>query len=363
MLSEPGVSEEQAVDVDLVSLRYFVAVADELHFGRAAAALHVARPVLSRVILELEAELGAELFLRPSETTVLTAAGRALHEDARRKIAAADLADLEASGPNDGPAAFTIGIVSGVTVSKWTRVWADRLPDVPLAVIRTDVDDQVTALHDGRVDVSFVRLPIEAAGLSTITLYAEVPVVMVPKDHPATVLDTVLVADLVDEHLLQDPDSVPEWRDAAAVARTTEQRPLPPMQTMADAVALVAAGIGIVIVPQSVARLHHRKDVTYLPVIDVAPSSVALAWLAERTTPEIEEFIGIVRGRSAHSSRSTPGAGREPEDRAPEKSVRGSGERGSGRTRSSSGGSGRRGAAPRTAGKSAPKSRRGRPAR
>ena len=135
------------------------------------------------------------------------------------------------------------------------------------------------------------------------------------------------------------------------------------MQTMADAVALVAAGIGIVIVPQSVARLHHRKDVTYLPVIDVAPSSVALAWLAERTTPEIEEFIGIVRGRSAHSSRSTPGAGREPEDREPEKSVRGSGDRGGGRTRSSSGGSGRRGAAPRKAGKSAPKSRRGRPAR
>lgn len=361
MLSEPGVNEEPDVDVDLLSLRYFVAVADHLHFGRAAAALHVARPTLSRVILELEAELEAELFVRPSETTVLTAAGRSLLDDARREIAAADLASIEASTAHDGPAAFTIGIMPGVTVSKWTRVWADRKPDVPLVVVRTDVDDQVTALHDRRVDVSFVRFPIDAAGLSTIALYDEVPVVMVPKDHPATVLDAVRATDLVDEHLLQDPDSVPEWRDAAAATRTAERRPLPEMETMADAVALVAAGIGIVIVPQSVARLHHRKDVTYVPVVDVARSAVALAWLAEGTTPEIEEFIGIVRGRSAHSSRSTAAAGREQE--GPEKPARGSAERGGGRPGSSSGASGRKGAAARSAGKSAPKSRRGRPNR
>ncbi|MGV8968159.1 MAG: LysR family transcriptional regulator [Cellulomonas sp.] len=348
------------MDDELVSLRYFVAVADHLHFGRAAAALHVARPTLSRAVLELEAERGADLFVRPSETTVLTAAGHALLDEARQRIAAQDLVDLEASTAGDEVAAFRIGIMPGVTISKWTRVWADRRPDVPLAVIRTDVDDQVTALHDGRVDISFVRLPIEAAGLSTIALYDEVPVVIVPKDHPATVLDVVAVADLVDEHLLQDPDTVPEWRDAAAAARTAARRPLPKMQTMADAVALVAAGVGIVIVPQSVARMNHRKDVTYLPVVDVAQSAVALAWLAERTTPEIEEFIGIVRGRSAHSSRTTPGTPGTGATRSPS----GADGRTAGGSRAADKGSRTAGRGSGSAGsKAAPKSRRGRPKR
>jgi DNA-binding transcriptional LysR family regulator len=361
VLSEPGVSEERAVDVDLVRLRYFVAVAENLHFGRAATALHVARPTLSRAILELEAELGVELFVRPSETTVLTDAGRALLDDARLRLAEDDLASLEASGPEDGAAAFTIGITPGVTVSKWTRVWADRMPHLPLKVLRTDVDDQVTALHDGRVDVSFVRLPVDKTGLSTIPLYSEVAVVMVPKDHAATVLDAVSVADLVDEHLLQDPDTVPEWRDAAATARTVERRPLPEMRTTADAVALVAAGIGIVIVPQSVARLNHRKDVTYLPVVDVAPYPVALAWLAEHTTGEIEEFIGIVRGRSAQSSRTAPGPAREQGARSTGKPAERSAERGGGKPRSAAGTAGRKGSTPGRPAKAAPKSRRGRP--
>lgn len=353
MLSEPGVSEEQAVDVDLVRLRYLAAVADHLHFGRAAAALHVARPTVSRALLELEAELGVELFVRPSERTELTPAGVALLEQARLRIAQDDLERAAPRTADDAPAPFTVGIVPGVTVSKWTRLWADRKPDAPLKVLRTDVENQVSALHAGIVDVSFVRLPIVQAGLSTIALYTELPVVVVPKDHPATLLDMVTVADLVDEHLLQDPDSVPEWRDAAATGRTVERRPLPAMRTMADAVALVAAGIGVVIVPQSVARMNHRKDVTYLPVVDVAESHVALAWVADRTTPDIEEFIGIVRGRSAQSSRATPTPAREAGARAAEPAT--------GRTRASGGGGAKRPTpSSRKPAKAAPKSRRGR---
>lgn len=340
------------MDVDLVRLRYFAAVADQLHFGRAAASLHVSRPALSHAVLELEESLGVELFVRPSERTELTDAGRALLEQARVRIAAADLAAADVGGAKDAPRPFTIGIMPGVTVSKWTRLWAERRPADPLKVLRTEEEDQVSALHGGLVDVSFVRLPVDVTGLSTIALYAEIPVVMVPKDHPATLLDMVTVADLVDEHLLQDPNSVPEWRDAAAAARTVERRPLPAMRTMADAVALVAAGIGVVIVPQSVARMHHRKDVTYVPVVDVAESHVALAWVAERTTPDIEEFIGIVRGRSAQSSRATP---------TPARDAGGRNDTGSGRARAG----GAKGATsssrtPSKAGKAAPKSRRGR---
>lgn len=347
------------MDVDLVRLRYFAAVADHLHFGRAAAALHVARPTLSRALLELEAELEVELFVRPSEQTELTAAGRALLEQARTRIAAAELAQATAAEARDTPAAFTIGIMPGVTVSKWTRLWAERKPDAPLKVLRTDADNQVSALHAGLVDVSFVRLPVDPTDLSMIALYAEVPVVIVPKDHPATLLDMVTVADLVDEHVLQDPDAVPEWRDAAATGRTVERRPLPEMRTMADAVSLVAAGVGVVIVPQSVARMHHRKDVTYLPVVDVAESHVALAWVAERTTPDIEEFIGIVRGRSAQSSRATPAPERGANAREP--APGGARAPGGGAQRSTS--SARKpakGAKPTKGAKAAPKSRRGR---
>ena len=293
------------MDVDLVRLRYFAAVAEHLHFGRAAAALHIARPALSRALTELEAELGVELFVRPSDHTELTAAGRALLDQARSRLAAHDVPD----GPTGDAVArsFTIAIAPGVTVSKWTRLWAERRQDVPLHVVRTDERSQVAVLHEGTADVSFVRLPVEQGGLSVIPLYAEVPVVVVPKDHPATLRASVGVADLVEEHLLQSPDTVPEWRAAAAALRTGERRPLPEMASVAEAIALVAAGLGIVIVPQSVARMNSRKDVTYLPVVDVAQYHVALAWLAARTTAEIEEFVGIVRGRSARSSRSPSG--------------------------------------------------------
>lgn len=298
------------MDVDLVRLRYFATVADHLHFGRAAAALHIARPVLSRALTELEAELGVELFVRPSERTELTDAGRALLDQARLLLAAGD-PEPARDEPAEASPAFTVAIMPGVTVSKWTRLWAERKPDVPLRVLRTDALSQVTVLQEGLADVSFVRLPIEQEALSVIPLYAEVPVVVVPKDHPATLLDSVSVVDLVEEHLLQDPDTVPEWRDAATLLRTGARRPLPEMRSTTEAIALVAAGLGIVIVPQSVARMNSRKDVTSLPVVDVAEYRVALAWPAERTTDEIEEFIGIVRGRSARSSRSPSTQGRE----------------------------------------------------
>lgn len=300
------------MDVDLVRLRYFATVADHLHFGRAAAALRIARPVLSRAITELEAELGVELFVRPAERTTLTEAGRALHERARALLAADDVAGLAEATAGEASPTFTVAIAAGVTISKWTRLWAERRADLPLRVLRTDAQTQLTVLREGAADVSFVRLPVERAGLSTIPLYSEASVVVVPKDHELTLLDSVSVVDLVEEHLLQDPDTVPQWRDAALARRTGGRRPLPELATMADAIALVAAGLGIVIVPQSVARLHHRKDVTYRPVVDVVACDVAVIWLAERTTPDIEEFIGIVRGRSARSSRSPSPAGADP---------------------------------------------------
>lgn len=181
---------------------------------------------------------------------------------------------------DSAPVPFTIAFAEGVTLTRWTGAWAERHRDIPLAFVPVDGETQVSVLREARADVSFVRLPIERDGLSVIPLYTETPVVVVPKDHPVSLFATVTLADLATEDRV--PDSL----------------------SSADAVELVAAGGGILVLPQSLARLHARKDVVARPVTDAEETHIALAWLEEATTPQIEEFVGIVRGRTAHSSRS-----------------------------------------------------------
>nr|WP_158251810.1 LysR substrate-binding domain-containing protein [Cryobacterium sp. M15] len=202
---------------------------------------------------------------------------------------------------------FSIAFVAGVTPTKWTRIWGDRRPDVPLTVFRTEAAEQVSVLHDGRAEVSLVRLPIDDTNLSVINLYNEIPVVVASKDHVIEQAETVLLADLADEHLLQNPDDVPEWRDIAAEVRDGSRRLLPLMRDLDETMEQVAAGVGIIIVPHSIARLYGRKDVISRPVTDVADTQIAFAWITRETTDDIEEFIGIVRGRSKASSRTDAG--------------------------------------------------------
>jgi len=206
------------------------------------------------------------------------------------------------------PVSFSIAFVAGVTPTKWTRIWGDRRPDVPLTVFRTETAEQVAVLHDGRAEVSLVRLPIDETDLSVINLYNEIPVVVASKDHEIAQAETVLLADLAGEHLLQDPDDVPEWRDIAEEVQDGTRRPLPPMRDVDETMEQVAAGVGVIIVPHSIARLYGRKDVIFRPVTDVADTRIALAWITRETTDDIEEFIGIVRGRSKSSSRTDTGA-------------------------------------------------------
>lgn len=197
-----------------------------------------------------------------------------------------------------------IGFAAGVTPTKWTRIWADRRPDVPLEVFRTEPGEQDAVLRDGRATVSLVRLPIDERDLSVIGLYNEIPVVVAAKDHDLGSAETVTVAELADEHLLQDPDDVPEWRDIAAEVRDGTRRALPDMKDLDDVMEQVAAGVGIAILPHSLARLHSRKDVISLPLQGVAETRIALAWLTAETSDDIEEFVGIVRGRTKGSSRA-----------------------------------------------------------
>jgi len=208
---------------------------------------------------------------------------------------------------------FSIAFVAGVTPTKWTRIWAERRPEVPLEVFRTETSEQVSVLLDGRAEVSLVRLPIDEAQLSVIGLYNEVPVVVAAKGHEIADADLVALTDLADEHLLQDPDDVPAWRDLATEVRDGIRRALPVMKDMDEVMEQVAAGVGIIIVPHSIARLYGRKDVISRPVDGVPETQIALAWVTADTNDDIEEFIGIVRGRSTASSRAPAAAGEAPE--------------------------------------------------
>ena len=211
---------------------------------------------------------------------------------------------MTSDGPDEAAGTLRVGFVPGVTPDKWARIWAERMPRVRLELTPVDEAEATAVLYDGRADLCFVRLPVDQEGLHVIPLYREVPVVVVPKDHFVEAADEVSVADLADEHLLQDPDLVPEWRGVATEIERGTRVEVPPM-TMKQAIETIAAGVGIVIVPLSVARLHHRKDVVHRPVSDVAESQIGLAWSRDLDDERVETFIGVVRGRSANSSRGT----------------------------------------------------------
>ncbi len=204
--------------------------------------------------------------------------------------------------PRQAP--FRVTFVSGVTPDKWVKTW-HRRGTGPLAMAPVDEADQLTALRAGDADMAFVRLPVDRSGLHVIPLYRELPVVVVSKEHPVAAYDEIPVADLADEHLLQDPDTVPEWRDLATEVREGTRYPVPAL-TLKQAVESVAAQAGVVVLPMSVARLHHRKDVVAVPVTGVPESQVGLAWPVDAEDPRVETFIGIVRGRTERSSRGEP---------------------------------------------------------
>ncbi|MFE3194032.1 LysR family transcriptional regulator [Nocardia sp. NPDC059240] len=276
-------------DVDLRKLRYFVAVAEHLHFGRAAELLFIAQPVLSRQIRALEEELGAQLFARDRRGTALTAAGEQLLLDAKPLLASADALQRRVIRAAQGGDTFTVGFMPGLIVTAAVRALTDRHPGLRVELVRTGWFDQVEVVHDGQVDVSVVRLPIDPHGLIVRPLYTEPRVVVLPADHRLAGKDTVSVADLAHEHLLQDPDTIPEWR-ALAVELQTDRPTVPVFRSVEEKLEHVAAGSGIMFLPLSVMTFYTRPDIAYIPVPDLAPLQVSLAWSADRPVPLAEEF-------------------------------------------------------------------------
>ena len=197
-------------------------------------------------------------------------------------------------------ASFRIGFVPGVTLSKWSRLWEERRADLPLDVVEVDGPAPLDALRgDGAVEMLLARLPLPTDDeFSAIPLYEERIVVVVSKDHPVAALgkeEEVAVADLAGE----------------------VRHDLDPALSLADAVGVVATGAGVAVMPQSLARLHGQKGTTHRFVADLEPTTIALVWPEGRLDDDIDDFIGVVRGRTRNSSRS-----RRREDDAPAAPVR-----------------------------------------
>ncbi|MFJ4209431.1 LysR family transcriptional regulator substrate-binding protein [Paenarthrobacter sp. NPDC089675] len=191
--------------------------------------------------------------------------------------------------------------VAGVTPGKWIRRWEERMPDVPLHSFMSDDDSQLSVLHDGSVDLSFVRLPVDREGLHVIPLYEEQQAVVAPKGHEISVFEEVAFEDLSEENFL----------DVAEMGG-------PDM-----ALQVVASGAGLVILPMPVARHLNNKETVSRRLSGVPGTEIGLAWLVGNDSPVIEEFIGIVRGRTAQSSRQ-PSAQAEKPKKAPKPDRRGS---------------------------------------
>jgi DNA-binding transcriptional LysR family regulator len=282
------------VDVDLRKLRYFVAVAEELHFGRAAARLHIAQPVLSRQIRALEGELRAQLLVRDKRSTSLTEAGRQLLEDARPLLASASALRRRVATAARGTTTFTVAFMPGITVTDAVRALSSRHPDVTVELLRTTWDDQIEVLHDGRADVSVVRLPVDRRGLSVRPLFREPRVAVLRSDHRLAGKESVLVGDLAGEHLLNDPDAVPEWRDVAVELRDGTAPRRREFRSVEEKLEHVATGRGIAVIPRSTSEYYTRPDVVHVPVEDLPPNEVCLAWVAARRSRLIFSFAEIL---------------------------------------------------------------------
>lgn len=201
---------------------------------------------------------------------------------------------------------FAVGYVPGVMPGKWFRRWEDRRHKPALSQYPVRADSWQEALTNGEIKACFVRLEWEDQDPSlvevrqdfrAVALYEELQVAVLDQDHILTVAETLTTNELTAE---SEPQKKPATDEAEM------------------AIELTAAGVGPVILPMSVARLHHRKDVTYRELTDAPTIPVVLVWpqdLSEEDEAAVQQFVGIVRGRSANSGRDTPPS-REPEAKA-----------------------------------------------
>ncbi|GGU97726.1 LysR family transcriptional regulator [Streptomyces albospinus] len=289
--------------MDLRLLRYFVAVVEERHFGRAAARLHMTQPPLTRAIKRLEADLGATLLHRSPAGVTLTAAGTALYDEARTLLAQADHARVRVAAAA-GAASLTIGTLGDSveragTGTSLADAFRRRHPGVNARVIEADFADPTTGLRAGLVDVAVTRAPFDDTGIDTRVIRSEPVGAVLRTDDPLAEHDLLRLADLADRTWFQFPDGTdPVWR--AYWHGTQPGEPLrggPVVRTVHECIRAVLwnGTVGLAPLGHMRAPLGHQPPdgLTVVPLVDMPPSRLVVAWRATDANPLIRSFVEL----------------------------------------------------------------------
>ncbi|MGH9837458.1 MAG: LysR family transcriptional regulator [Blastocatellia bacterium] len=296
--------------MELRHLRYFTAVAEELHFGRAAARLHMAQPPLSQHILNLEKEIGVKLFERTKRKVELTAAGRALLDEARLILTHAERAVRTAQRAARGKIGrLAVGFVMSATCSvlpEILQVFRARFPAVELVLQETTTGEGIAALQEGRMHLCFLRLPVNSGGpggtdkeLKTETVLRERIILALPGNHRLAGQTKVSLRALSGEPFVIFPrnqgsgfyDQIVSLCHGAGFNPRVVQEATQ-MQTI---LSLVAAGIGIALIPATVQSLRG-EGVIYKPLREQTPATgIAIVWRKDDSATVLENFLTIVR--------------------------------------------------------------------
>ncbi|MYV52907.1 LysR family transcriptional regulator [Streptomyces sp. SID3212] len=258
-------------DLDLRLVRYFTVVAAHQHFGRAAAALHVAQPALSRQIQRLEKYLGVRLLDRVPQGARLTPAGRSFLPRAQSLLRAARQAEL-AVRDQAGTGRIAIGYVEDLVITDAVRELRRRCPDAEIATRYLSCRD-VGALSDRRVDALIARapLPFAADAVTTTRLYEEPRMLAVPRGHPLAGRASVTAGELAGEEAAPCPFETADWPSFRVLGAG-----VPPVESYEDKLELVASGRAIAVLPAGDRRGSLRPDLVTVPIEDAPPSQVVL---------------------------------------------------------------------------------------
>jgi DNA-binding transcriptional LysR family regulator len=300
--------------MELRHLRYFVTVAEELHFSRAAERLAISQPPLSQQIQQLEREVGTPLLRRTSRQVELTDAGRVFLEDARQILRAADQATIDARRASRGELGrLGVGFVASATydvLPDILRRFRSEYPAISLELVEMNAAQQGPALRERRIDVAFSRPPLTDADLHSEPAVTEALVAAVADAHPLAKHESLALDALAGEPFILYPrDPKPSYADFIITVcesygftpRVTQET-----QQMQTALSLVSAGLGVTLVPASVQNLR-RRGVIYLPIAAPAPSSLLTVAMRQGDgSPILANFLTIVRQITSTIPTSAP---------------------------------------------------------
>ena len=285
--------------LDLRLLEYFVTVAEELHFGRAAERLHIAQPSLSQQIRRLESQLGVALFDRDSRHVELTQAGQALLVEGRKMLQQEQY--MIRVTRVAGSAQLAIGFYGSAAnklLPEVLDVFSNRYPSVGVSVrelLFGSIDDVLA----GKVDLAFTRLLPGQTELEVEILTYEKRLAVLPITHPLAARESLTFADLNHESFIINP-AIPNYPKPARWLAEQRRHGLPGRiaaraTSVQEILTLVAAGRGIALVPEAVATQQLRANIVYLPVADAEPAVVSLARRPGLTSPTVESFVSAAR--------------------------------------------------------------------